>query len=162
MYIIVNHRKAYRRTNIRYAVQYHWLSISCLTVFQESPIFQLQVTFAALQEGNKSVFNPTKLVESLQLRTSEQQDAQEWDLTELIESSFIYKSRFSKLFMSHLDTEFKKQSLTPVKSLITDQVGAYHLFNIHSRTTITSSKAAKYMAPSVMHVDLVPKGFRTS
>jgi ubiquitin carboxyl-terminal hydrolase 48 len=45
--------------------------------FQESPIFQLQVTFAALQEGNKSVFNPTKLVESLQLRTSEQQDAQE-------------------------------------------------------------------------------------
>jgi hypothetical protein len=45
--------------------------------FQESPIFQLQVTFAALQEGNKSAFNPTKLVESLQLRTSEQQDAQE-------------------------------------------------------------------------------------
>jgi len=44
---------------------------------QESPIFQLQVTFAALQEGNKSVFNPAKLVESLQLRTSEQQDAQE-------------------------------------------------------------------------------------
>ncbi|KAF8798163.1 cysteine proteinase [Phlegmacium glaucopus] len=73
--------------------------------YQESPIFQLQVTFAALQEGNKSVFNPTKLVESLQLRTSEQQDAQE----------------FSKLFMSHLDAEFKKQSLTSVKSLITDQ-----------------------------------------
>ena len=54
---------------------------------QESPIFQLQVTFAALQEGNKSVFNPTKLVESLQLRTSEQQDAQEWVLTQLFGSS---------------------------------------------------------------------------
>ena len=45
--------------------------------FQESPIFQLQVTFAALQESNQSVFNPKKLVESLQLRTFEQQDAQE-------------------------------------------------------------------------------------
>ncbi|KAF8163463.1 hypothetical protein B0H34DRAFT_795175 [Crassisporium funariophilum] len=73
--------------------------------YKESPIFQLQVTFAALQEGNKSVFNPSKLVESLQLRTSEQQDAQE----------------FSKLFMSHLDDEFKKQSLSSVKSLVTDQ-----------------------------------------
>jgi hypothetical protein len=44
---------------------------------QESPIFQLQVTFAALQESTQSVFNPAKLVESLQLRTTEQQDAQE-------------------------------------------------------------------------------------
>ena len=64
--------------------------------------------------------------------------------------------------MSHLDAEFKKQSLTSVKSLITDQVGVYHLVNIHSYITITSSKAAKFMAPSVMHVDLVPKGFQTS
>jgi len=32
--------------------------------------------------------------------------------------------------MSHLDAEFKKQSLTSVKSLITDQVWAYHLVNI--------------------------------
>ncbi|KAF8969843.1 hypothetical protein BDZ97DRAFT_1956803 [Flammula alnicola] len=73
--------------------------------YKESPIFQLQVTFAALQEGNKIVFNPKSLVESLQLRTSEQQDAQE----------------FSKLFMSHLDAEFKKQSSASTKTLITDQ-----------------------------------------
>ncbi|KAJ7581164.1 hypothetical protein C8J56DRAFT_866417 [Mycena floridula] len=73
--------------------------------FKDSPIFQLQVTFAALQESTQSVFNPTKLVESLQLRTAEQQDAQE----------------FSKLFMSHLDAEFKKQSIPSVQSLITDQ-----------------------------------------
>ena len=46
--------------------------------FKESPIFHLQVTFAALQEGNKAVFNPVKLVESLRLRTTEQQDAQEY------------------------------------------------------------------------------------
>lgn len=45
--------------------------------FKDSPIFQLQVTFTALQEGRLSVFNPIKLVESLRLRTSEQQDAQE-------------------------------------------------------------------------------------
>ncbi|KAJ7724461.1 hypothetical protein DFH07DRAFT_854832 [Mycena maculata] len=73
--------------------------------FKDSPIFQLQVTFAALQESTQSVFNPTKLVESLELRTTEQQDAQE----------------FSKLFMSHLDTEFKKQYNPVLKSLITDQ-----------------------------------------
>ncbi|KAF9265554.1 cysteine proteinase [Marasmius fiardii PR-910] len=72
---------------------------------KDSPIFQLQVTFTALQESIQKVFNPTKLVESLQLRTAEQQDAQE----------------FSKLFMSHLDAEFKKQSDVRVKSLVTDQ-----------------------------------------
>uniref|UniRef100_A0A0W0FLB1 ubiquitinyl hydrolase 1 n=1 Tax=Moniliophthora roreri TaxID=221103 RepID=A0A0W0FLB1_MONRR len=72
--------------------------------FMESPIFQLQVTFAALQESIQKAFNPTKLVESLQLRAAEQQDAQE----------------FSKLFMSHLDEEFKKQPNPRLKSLITD------------------------------------------
>jgi hypothetical protein len=46
-------------------------------VKQETPIFQLQTTFAALQESSESVFNPVKLVESLKLRTTEQQDAQE-------------------------------------------------------------------------------------
>ncbi|KAF5380840.1 hypothetical protein D9615_004069 [Tricholomella constricta] len=75
------------------------------TTFKESPIFQLQVTFSALQESTQGCFNPTKLVESLQLRTTEQQDAQE----------------FSKLFMSHLDAEFKKQANPKVKSLVTDQ-----------------------------------------
>ncbi|KAJ7097738.1 cysteine proteinase [Mycena belliarum] len=73
--------------------------------FKDSPTFQLQVTFAALQESTQSVFNPTKLVESLELRTTEQQDAQE----------------FSKLFMSHLDAEFKKQKDPALQSLITDQ-----------------------------------------
>ncbi|KAJ7940429.1 hypothetical protein B0H13DRAFT_2648065 [Mycena leptocephala] len=73
--------------------------------FKDSPTFQLQVTFAALQESIQNVFNPTKLVESLELRTTEQQDAQE----------------FSKLFMSHLDAEFKKQSNPALQSLITDQ-----------------------------------------
>lgn len=52
-------------------------SDSSKSKFKESPIFQLQVTFTALQEGALSVFNPIKLVESLRLRTSEQQDAQE-------------------------------------------------------------------------------------
>ncbi|KAF8911983.1 hypothetical protein CPB84DRAFT_1760942 [Gymnopilus junonius] len=73
--------------------------------YKNSPIFQLQVTFAALQEGNRSFYDPTRLVESLQLRATEQQDAQE----------------FSKLFMSHLNAEFKKQPSLDVKSLITKQ-----------------------------------------
>jgi hypothetical protein len=60
---------------------------------QESPIYQLQVTFAALQCSNAASFNPIKLVESLKIRASEQQDAQEsvdlnvlsyaWLLTEI-------------------------------------------------------------------------------
>jgi hypothetical protein len=49
-----------------------------LSSFQDSPIFHLQVTFAAMQEGQQRVYNPIKLVESLALRTAEQQDAQEW------------------------------------------------------------------------------------
>ncbi|KAJ3775406.1 cysteine proteinase [Lentinula raphanica] len=71
----------------------------------DSPIFQLQVTFAALQESIQSVFNPSNLVESLQLRTAEQQDAQE----------------FSKLFMTHLDAEFKKQSNRSLQTLVNSQ-----------------------------------------
>lgn len=45
---------------------------------QESPIFQLQVTFAAMQHSALNTFNPVKLVESLKLRATEQQDAQEY------------------------------------------------------------------------------------
>ncbi|KAF8503303.1 cysteine proteinase [Russula emetica] len=73
--------------------------------FDESPIFQLQTTFAALQESRMKVFNPEKLVGSLQLRTNEQQDAQE----------------FSKLFITHLDDEFKKQPDSALKHLVSNQ-----------------------------------------
>lgn len=48
-----------------------------LKISQDSPLFQLQVTFTALQEGSRKVYNPAFLVESLQLRAAEQQDAQE-------------------------------------------------------------------------------------
>ncbi|KAI9508309.1 cysteine proteinase [Russula earlei] len=74
-------------------------------VFDDSPIFQLQTTFAALQESRMKVFNPEKLVGSLQLRTNEQQDAQE----------------FSKLFITHLDDEFKKQPHPALKHLVSNQ-----------------------------------------
>ncbi|KAH9954829.1 hypothetical protein BJV74DRAFT_891746 [Russula compacta] len=74
--------------------------------FDESPIFQLQTTFAALQESRLKVFNPEKLVGSLQLRTNEQQDAQE----------------FSKLFITHLDDEFKKQPDPALRDLVSNQV----------------------------------------
>ncbi|TFK30135.1 cysteine proteinase [Coprinopsis marcescibilis] len=85
---------------------------------KDSPIFQLQVTFAALQEGRKSVFNPTKLVESLQLKTTEQQDAQE----------------FSKLFMSHLDAEFKKQSDPAVQGLVESQFQGSQVYGMLCHT----------------------------
>ncbi|KAJ3545017.1 hypothetical protein NM688_g5677 [Phlebia brevispora] len=78
------------------------------SAFEDSPIFQLQVTFAAMQACTESAFNPVKLVESLKIRTTEQQDAQE----------------FSKLFMAHLDSEFQKQTDPTLKSLIADQNNA--------------------------------------
>lgn len=78
---------------------------SCETNFVDSPIFHLQVTFAAMQEGRQKVYNPSKLVESLELRAGEQQDAQE----------------FAKLFMSHLDAEFQRQPVVSLRSLVTDQ-----------------------------------------
>ncbi|KAH7913760.1 hypothetical protein BJ138DRAFT_1145448 [Hygrophoropsis aurantiaca] len=91
--------------------------------FEDSPIFQLQVTFAALQESSQNVFNPTKLVESLKLSTSEQQDAQE----------------FSKLFMSHLDFEFQKQAVPSLRSLIANQFQGQQVYgticgNCHNRS----------------------------
>ncbi|GAA5885332.1 hypothetical protein JCM6882_009573 [Rhodosporidiobolus microsporus] len=59
----------------------------------DQPIFQLQVLFAALQASIQGVYDPTPLIASLKLDTSEQQDAQE----------------FSKLFLQVLDREFKAQ-----------------------------------------------------
>ncbi|KAF9218284.1 cysteine proteinase, partial [Gyrodon lividus] len=73
--------------------------------FEDSPVFQLQVIFAALQESTQNVYNPAKFAESLNLSTSEQQDAQE----------------FSKLFMSHLDNEFQKQLTPSLRTLISEQ-----------------------------------------
>lgn len=61
--------------------------------WQTSPLFQLQVLFAFLQNSSQGVYNPEALVSSLKLDKGEQQDVQE----------------FSKLFMSLLDHEFKKQ-----------------------------------------------------
>ncbi|KAG9126666.1 hypothetical protein FRC07_002539 [Ceratobasidium sp. 392] len=72
---------------------------------EESPMYQLQTTFGMLQQSVKKSFNPVKFVECLGIRAAEQQDAQE----------------FSKLFMSHLDNEFKKQQDIPLQSLVTDQ-----------------------------------------
>lgn len=91
--------------------------------FEESPVFQLQVTFGALQESNQYVYNPVKLVESLQLKTSIQQDAQEsvYSFSLPIVNPLTPISRFSKLFMSHLDNEFKKQSDPQLQSLLPSQ-----------------------------------------
>jgi hypothetical protein len=96
---------------------------------QESPIFQLQVTFAALQEGTQNVYNPSKLVESLKLRTTEQQDAQEFVFLNIrINLYSLSTYRFSKLFMSHLDSEFKKQPAPALKSLLANQAIFAHIF----------------------------------
>ncbi|GJN88609.1 hypothetical protein Rhopal_001575-T1 [Rhodotorula paludigena] len=60
---------------------------------EASPVFQLQVLFAFLQQSQQAVYDPDPLVDALKIKKTEQQDAQE----------------FSKLFLSLLDHEFKKQ-----------------------------------------------------
>jgi ubiquitin carboxyl-terminal hydrolase 48 len=81
------------------------------------------VTFTALQECTQNVFNPEKLAESLKLSTSEQQDAQESVIIAQLNILLTQENRFSKLFMSHLDVEFQKQSSPSLRSLVSDQVG---------------------------------------
>ncbi|KAJ9109175.1 hypothetical protein QFC21_000504 [Naganishia friedmannii] len=72
---------------------------------EDSPIFQLGLTFAALQTSETKYYDPSGLVNALRLDTGNQQDA----------------SEFSKLFMTHLQNEFSKQSNPLVKTLISDQ-----------------------------------------
>ncbi|KAH7340859.1 hypothetical protein B0J17DRAFT_653080 [Rhizoctonia solani] len=91
---------------------------------EDSPIYQLQMTFGALQHSNERAFNPVKLVECLGIRTGEQQDAQE----------------FSKLFMSHLDNEFKKQENKSVHSLITDQFEGRQVYGTRCATCQNASE----------------------
>jgi hypothetical protein len=77
-------------------------------------LFQLQVLFTFLQSARQAVYNPLPLVNSLNLDTGEQQDAQE----------------FSKLFLNLLDHEFQKQGLLQeredgspdLSTLVEDQV----------------------------------------
>jgi hypothetical protein len=45
---------------------------------KNNPIYQLQLLFAALQYGALKAYNPRGLVESMNLRESEQQDANEF------------------------------------------------------------------------------------
>lgn len=63
----------------------------------------------------------------------------------------LYKNRFSKLFMSHLDCEFKKQHNQDLKSLVADEVRP--LCSISSyRPDVGcyfSFKANKFMEPLV-------------
>ncbi|KAF9246150.1 hypothetical protein BU15DRAFT_39647 [Melanogaster broomeanus] len=96
--------------------------------FEDSPVFQLQVTFAALQDSTQNVYNPEKFAESLKLSTSEQQDAQE----------------FSKLFMSHLDNEFQKQLTPSLRTLISKQFQGQQVYgtlchNCRNKSERTSS-----------------------
>lgn len=79
------------------------------------------MTFAALQEGLQCYFNPVRLVNSLKLDTTEQQDAQEYAIPNCLLTAAKWTLRFSKLFMSHLDTEFKKQTSPRLRALVEDR-----------------------------------------
>ena len=90
-----------------------------------------------MQHSALSSFNPVKLVESLKLRATEQQDAQEYVTFFLPKDipPLNVSLRFSKLFMAHLDTEFKQQENSELKSLIPSQV------TVSSRDTSSRTNA---------------------
>lgn len=119
-----------------------------------------------MQTSQQAVFNPVKLVESLRLRTTEQQDAQEYVYDRLMISVVHSPIRFSKLFMAHLDSEFQKQANPTLKSLVADQVGTtlqvdYIQWDSHH----PSFKANKYIplfVPSVITVLSVRASFLRS
>jgi hypothetical protein len=73
----------------------------------------------------------------------------------MFELLLILMSRFSKLFMSHLDAEFKEQADPAVKMLIESQVWIptsffpNYLTVAHKRFT-SSSRVARCMGPTAM------------
>ncbi|KAL1922771.1 uncharacterized protein VTP21DRAFT_9147 [Calcarisporiella thermophila] len=72
--------------------------------------YQLQKLFASLQLGDSHVYNPVKLIESLNIDIGLQQDAQE----------------FSNLFLSFLNARFSNQKNGNLRTLIRDQFeGSY-------------------------------------
>jgi hypothetical protein len=65
--------------------------------------------------------------------------------------------RFSKLFLSHLDAEFKKQSIPSLKSLIADQVSiTFGLVWFVSQRVVGSLKASKYTEQYVITARIDP------
>ncbi|KAK4687825.1 hypothetical protein P7C73_g2281, partial [Tremellales sp. Uapishka_1] len=72
---------------------------------EDKPLFHLALVFASLQYTEKQIVDPTGLVEVLKLNKSDQQDAAE----------------FSKLFISSIEHEFKRQQEPTLKSFIQDQ-----------------------------------------
>ncbi|KAL7425154.1 hypothetical protein Q5752_000842 [Cryptotrichosporon argae] len=69
-----------------------------------SPLYHLASIFAALQHGKRKVVDPGVLIDALQLKKGDQQDAAE----------------FSKLFMDLIEKEIKRQP-NPLNTFVTDQ-----------------------------------------
>ncbi|KAH7102370.1 cysteine proteinase [Auriculariales sp. MPI-PUGE-AT-0066] len=69
----------------------------------ESPLFQLQTVFAGLQSSIQRYHDPTPLVSSLELPMDVQRDAQE----------------FGKLFLDHLDKQFRTQTNEDLRQVVT-------------------------------------------
>jgi ubiquitin carboxyl-terminal hydrolase 48 len=67
--------------------------------------YQLQMLFGFLQEGKKTFYDPTPFANEINIKTGEQQDAQE----------------FYKIFVSYLEEEFKKSPIPRVHHLIEQQ-----------------------------------------
>ncbi|KAF8308097.1 hypothetical protein DL93DRAFT_2231857 [Clavulina sp. PMI_390] len=92
--------------------------------FPNTPIHHLQVTFAAMQSAKFSVYNPTPLVESLALNPSEQQDALE----------------FSKLLLSLIADEFKKQQDMGLQSFVGREFQGTQIYGVECNACGTRSE----------------------
>ncbi|KZV97028.1 cysteine proteinase [Exidia glandulosa HHB12029] len=92
---------------------------------ENSPVFQLQMTFAGLQMGAQKAYDPVRLAECLGLRAAVQQDAQE----------------FAKLFLDLLDKQFKLQEVESLKNLIPDQFEGKRMYaNVCSKCHTRSER----------------------
>lgn len=94
-------------------------------------MFQLQVLFAFLQNSRQAAYDPARLVESLKIPTTEQQDAQE----------------FSKLFLNLLDREFKKQAKKAEAEGGDASVGTMVEDLVSSDSTVAEHVAGRRLVP---------------
>ncbi|EJD41060.1 cysteine proteinase [Auricularia subglabra TFB-10046 SS5] len=93
-------------------------------LLESSPVFQLQTTFAGLQHSRQKAFDPKSLADSLKLSAAVQQDAQE----------------FAKLFLDHLDAQFRMQEVASLKSLVPDQFQGKMIYANVCKTCKTRSE----------------------
>lgn len=109
-----------------------------------SPLGQLQLIFARLQFSLKSSVDPTQFVHSLDLDVSQQQDAQE----------------FSKLFLTLIEDDLKKQENAEVRSIVQKQYCGDYVYITKCLNCLTESKTQSTFYELGLNMGNLNKGSR--